>query len=416
MYAVGNMSFSINLRPERDNKDSSLVPESSDSDEIKSFQVKISDDDVERLYDKIAETRQPRSDVVPDAGEDYGVPTKWMNDVREYWVRQFKWETTQNAINRFDHFTTGIEGLNIHFVHQKSSKPDAIPILLIHGWPGSFHEFSEVINPLCQGSDNGPSFHCVVPSLPGFCFSSPPPRRGWTVKDTARVFHTLMQRLGYTKYAIQSGDWGQFVTRELGANPAYADSCKVIHLNWCPGALPEDLKDGDLSEREKYARDKGIDWRTNHVGYAVLMRTRPQSLDWMVRDNPLGLLSFVGEKYHEASSPEVYNTNKWRQHVLTTVCLYYFTNCLATSALVYYENAPHHLFASHVVAEENKIKCPFGYTSYYFDTAPNSKRAVERTGNLVFYKERDYAGHFACLEDPKGVVEDVREIVAKHWS
>ena len=410
-------SFSFNVRTEKDNVDDApLVPKSNSSEEIKRFQVKISPDDVERLFDKIKDTRYPKSDIVPDAGEDYGVPTKWMLDTLDYWHRHFAWEPAQNAINRFDHFTTGIEDLNIHFIHQKSSQPDAIPILLIHGWPGSFHEFSEVINPLCQGGEGKQAFHCIVPSLPGFTFSSPPQRKGWTVKDTARVFHTLMQRLGYTKYVVQAGDWGQFPARELGANPKYADSCQLIHLNWCPGALPEDLKETDLSEREKYARDKGANWRSEHIGYAVQMRTRPQSLDWMLRDNPLGLLSFVGEKYQEAANPEVYNTNKWRHHVLTTVCLYYFTNCIATSALVYYENTPHHLFASYVVAEDNKIRCPFGYTSYYYDTAPNSKRAAERTGNLVFYKERDYAGHFACLEDPQGVIEDVREVVGKHWS
>lgn len=270
------MSFSLNVRTDKDKKVNNLVPESNDSEEIKPFRVKIPEDDVERLYDKISDTRHPESDVVPEAGEDYGVPTKWMLDVRDFWKRQFSWEPAENAINRFDHFTTGIEGLNIHFIHQKSSKPDAIPILLIHGWPGSFHEFSEVIEPLCKGGDNGPAFHCIVPSMPGFCFSSPPPRKGWTVKDTARVFHTLMKRLGYDKFVVQAGDWGQFPARELGAK--YSDSCKAIHLNWCPGALPEDLQDSDLSEREVYARNKGVDWRTNHIGYAVLMRTRPQSL------------------------------------------------------------------------------------------------------------------------------------------
>ena len=386
------------------------------SEEITRFRVKVEEDEVERLYDKIRDVRHPTQDVVPGAGEDYGVPTAWIQDMTAYWFRHYNWLFAQNRMNQFDHFKTSIEDLDIHFIHQKSSKPDAIPILLIHGWPGSFHEFSEVIEPLCKGSESGPAFHCIVPSLPGFCFSSPPPRKGWTVKDTARIFHALMLRLGYDKYAVQAGDWGQFVARELGANPAYSKSCKVIHLNYCPGALPENLTDADLSNREKKARDRGIDWRTNHVGYAVLMRTRPQTLGWMIQDNPLGLLAFVGEKYIEASNPTVHNDNKWREHILTTICLYHFTNCITPSALIYYENTPHHLFASYAVEEENKIKCPFGYTSYFFDTAPNSKRAVERTGNLVFYNERDYAGHFACLEDPKGVVDDIRETVGKHWS
>ena len=386
------------------------------SEEIRRFVVKIEEEDVERLYDKIRDTRHPAKDVVPGAGEDYGMPTAWAQDITDYWVRNYEWRFAQTRMNKFSHFKTTIEDLDIHFIHQKSSKPDAIPILLIHGWPGSFHEFSEVIDPLYKGNDSGPSFHCIVPSLPGFCFSSPPQRKGWTVKDTARVFHALMLRLGYTTYAVQAGDWGQFVARELGANPDYSKSCKAIHLNYCPGALPEELKETDLSSREKKARDRGIDWRTNHVGYAVLMRTRPQTLGWMLQDNPLGLLAFVGEKYIEASNPEVHNTKKWREHILTTVCLYQFTNCIMSSSLIYYENTPHHLFASYAKEEENKIKCPFGYTSYIYDTAPNSKRAVERTGNLVFYRERDYAGHFACLEDPDGIVEDIREVVGKNWS
>jgi pimeloyl-ACP methyl ester carboxylesterase len=135
----------------------------------------------------------------------------------------------------------------------------------------------------------------------------------------------------------------------------------------------------------------------------------------MLEDNPIGLMAFVGEKFHEASSPSVHDDRKWQDHILTTVCLYYFTNCITSSAMIYYNNTPHHEFASYAEKEENQIKCPFAYTSYAYDTAPNSKRAVERTGNLVLYRERDHAGHFAALEDPHGVVEDVRELVGKVW-
>ena len=383
------------------------------SDAITPFRVKIPSSEQDRLKERLLSTRYPKHEVVPGAGDDYGFPIQWPVDMRDYWLNQFSWPQAQERMNKWPHFTTSIEGQTIHFIHQRSPHPDAIPILLVHGWPGSLYEFSEVIDPLTQGSPTSPAFHCVVPSLPGFTFSSAPHRRGWTVKDTARVFHALMQRLGYSTYCAQAGDWGQFPVRELGAK--YADHCKVIHLNWCPGALPEHLCDADLTDREKGALAKGIDWRTNHIGYAVLMRTRPHALAWMLADNPLGLLAFVGEKYIEASNPAIQNTDKWKDHILTTVCLYYFTSCIASSALVYYENVPHHEFAKYTMAEENAIRCPFMYTSYWFDTAPNSKRAVERTGRLVAYKERDYAGHFACLEDPGGVVEDVREVVGEHW-
>lgn len=388
----------------------------SSPDAIIPFTINIPQVDIDRLYTRLLtnEIRHPTQDVVPNTGEDYGLPTTWAQDLMTYWTHTYSWTSAQERMNKFSHHKTKIENLDIHFIHQRSSSEAAIPLLLIHGWPGSFHEFSEVIGPLSAPSDpTKQTFHCIVPSLPGFTFSSPPQRRRWTVKDTARVFHTLMLRLGYETYAVQAGDWGQFVARELGANPAYG--AKVIHLNWCPGALPEELRDDDLEPRERQARDRGINWRSEHIGYAVLMRTRPQSLGWMIEDSPPGLLAFVGEKYHEASNPAVHNTSQWKDHILTTLCLYYFTRCITSSALVYYENCPHHLFADYVVKPENLIRCPFGYTSYIFDTAPNSRRAVERTGKLVFYNERDYAGHFACLEDPEGVCEDLREVVAKHW-
>jgi len=366
------------------------------SSEVKYFKVNVPSDEVDRLYAKLRDTRHPTEDVVPGAGKDYGFETQWAIDLYNYWVNDYSWVEAQKHTNSFPQFTTEIEGLKIHFVHQRSNNPDATPILMVHGWPGSFYEFSEVIKPLSAESENQQSFHCVVPSIPGFCFSDGPKRRGWTMKDTSRVFHKLMLRLGYHQYACQAGDWGQFVARELGAQ--YSDACKVVHLNYCPGALPPELSEADLTDRERKVRGKGQDWRTSHVGYAVLMRTRPHTVGWMLNDNPVGLLAFVGEKYEEAANPRMQSKKKWRDHILTTVCLYYFTNCIMTSTLPYFENVRHDQFAEEAMKAENLIRAPFGYTSCWYDTAPNSKRAVERTGNLVFYNERDYAGHFAYVE------------------
>ncbi|KXT16012.1 hypothetical protein AC579_9520 [Pseudocercospora musae] len=376
------------------------------SEEILPFNPHIDIREVERLHTKLRDVRIPTSDILPDTGNDYGIATKWAKYLYEYWLHKFSWSAAEARISQFNHFTTEIEELNVHFIHQKSTSSSAIPILTIHGWPGSFYEFSEVIRPLNQSG-----FDCIVPSLPGFCWSSPPKRKGWTVKDTARVFDTLMRRLGYEKYCVQAGDWGAMVARELGAQ--FSERCSVMHLNWCPGALPGGA---EMTERERKCKEKGEIWRSEHVGYAVLMRTRPQSLGWMVEDSPVGLMTFIGEKYHEASNPTTHYSPHWLDHILATVSLYYFTRCIATSALIYYENPRHDQFASYCIAEENRIKCPFGYTSMRFDTAPNSERAVESTGNLVWYKERDEAGHFACLEDPKGMIEDVKDVVGKYWA
>lgn len=220
-------------------------------------------------------------------------------------------------------------------------------------------------------------------------WSSPPPRRGWTLQDTARIFNSLMHLLGYTSYAAQAGDWGMFVARELGAK--YPE-CKGVHLNFCPTPLPPNLKPEDLTDREKRIELRCQDWLDNHLGYAVLMRTRPQTLSYMLHDNPLGILLFIGEKYLELSNPKIHNDPSWDEAILTTCALYYFTGCAGTSGLLYYENVKHAEFGAFQIREENRIKCPFGYTSFYWDSRPGTKRGVERSGNLVFYH-----GEFSCV-------------------
>jgi pimeloyl-ACP methyl ester carboxylesterase len=175
------------------------------SKEVKPFNVSISDAEVKRYYNKIRDARVPQQDIVPGAGTEYGFTTEWATDLYRLWSEKYDWREQEKIITQWDHFITELEGINIHFIHKRSKSPKAIPILLVHGWPGSFYEFSQVINPLSD--ENAPiSFHCVVPSLPGFCWSSGPPK-GWVLQDTARIFHALMKRLGYEKFCIQTGDW-----------------------------------------------------------------------------------------------------------------------------------------------------------------------------------------------------------------
>ena len=176
----------------------------------------------------------------------------------------------QKEINEYPHYLTTIEDIKIHFLHARAEKSDAIPLLLVHGWPGSFYEFSRVWGQLSHPADSSTqAFHVVVPSMPGFCWSDWPPRAGWTLQDNARIFDKLMKRLGYDEYMIQCGDWGYFVGRELGAK--YADSCKLLHFNFAPSPLPEGA---EYTEREKAVAARVDDWITNHIGYAICMRTR----------------------------------------------------------------------------------------------------------------------------------------------
>ena len=313
----------------------------------------------------------------------------------------FDWPAAQRHLNCHNHFLAQIPDpisshpimshtLTIHFTHTRSSLPDAIPITLIHGWPGSIHEFDRVVDLLTNPPPGKQAFHVVVPSIPGFLWSSPPPKRGWTMQDTARIFHLLMLSLGHDKYVAQAGDWGMFVARELGANPEFKQHCKAVHLNFCPTPLPDNLTDEDLTEREKRIEKRCRNWLDEHLGYAVMMRTRPHTLGVSLVDNPFGIMMWVGEKYLELVNPEHLIDpdfkEKWDEATLTTVCLYYFSGCMMTSMLPYFENVKHAGFGDFVFAERNRVKVPLEFMSCAWDSRPGTKRGVERSGDLVFYK------------------------------
>lgn len=260
------------------------------SSEIRPFKVDIPVSEVERLQRKLQDTRLPGREIVPNAGSQYGLfkpnpgqssppdydpnisgpPYEWARTLHEAWTNDFDWYSVQAEMNEYPHYIATIEDLNIHFLHARADSPRAIPLLMIHGWPGSFWEFSQVWHPLSHPANpNDPAFHVVAPSMPGFCWSSWPPRKGWTLRDNARVFDTLMKKLGYEEYMVQCGDWGHFVGRELGAR--YTDSCKLLHTNFAPSPLPEGV---EYTNREKEVARRGKAWLEWHMGYAVEMRTR----------------------------------------------------------------------------------------------------------------------------------------------
>lgn len=360
------------------------------SDSIQPFTIDIPKSEVYRLHRKLVDTHLPAREIVPNAGSKYGPPYGWVQKLYETWRNDFDWYKVQERINTASHFTTYVEDIKIHFAHVRSSRDDAIPLLMVHGWPGSFYEFSKVWTPLANPDDSSqPSFHVIVPSLPGFCFSDWPPRAGWTLQDTARIFDQLMKRLGYKTYMVQCGDWGHWIGREMGANDKY--SCKLVHFNFAPSPLPDGI---ELTDREKEVQRRVDDWLENHMGYAICMRTRPHTIGFGFNDNPMGILTWVGEKYLEAADPKRQDDQAWHLEILATASLYFFTGCIMPTMLCYYENVRHENFAAFAMEPQNRITVPFGYTSFYWDTEPSSKRAVERTGNLVWYKGRQKTLYF----------------------
>lgn len=307
-----------------------------DNSEIQPFKVDIPQEEVDRLKRKLKDTRLPPKEIVPNAGKAYGPTYEWGKNLYEAWINDFDWYEHQNLINSAPHFKTKIENVNIHFVHARSERKDAIPLIMVHGWPGSFYEFNQVWGPLSNPKDaNQQAFHVVVPSMPGYAFSDWPPKAGWTLQDNARIFDALMKRLGYSQYMIQTGDWGHWVGREMGSK--YTDSCKLIHFNFAPSPLPEGV---EYTQREQDVKDRVDDWLENHMGYAVCMRTRPHTIGFGFNDNPMGILTWVGEKYNEAADPEKQKRRYWTQCILATASIYYFTDCIMPSMLCYYEVSP----------------------------------------------------------------------------
>lgn len=353
-----------------------------DSEEIVPFQVDIPQEEVDRLQRKLKDTRLPPKEIVPDASKKYGPTYEWGAHLYDRWVNEFDWYEHQDRINSAPHFLTRIDGIKTHFVHAKAKRSDAIPLIMIHGWPGSFYEFNQVWNELANPKDDSqPAFHVVVPSLFGYGFSDWPPRAGWTLQDSAHVYDKLMKKLGYRQYYFHGGDWAHWIGREMGSK--LTDSCKLVHFNFAPSPLPDGV---EYTQREQEVQHRVDDWLENHMGYAITMRTRPHTIGFSFNDNLMGILMWVGEKYNEAAGPENQKKRYWDHHILATASIYYFTDTIMPSMLCYYENVRHGEFASFAMKPDNRITVPFGYTSFYWDTAPSSKRAVERTGNLVFYK------------------------------
>lgn len=251
--------------------------------------------------------------------------------------------------------------------------------------------FQNVMKPLLEPSDEKhPAFDLVVPSLPGYCWSQGP-QRGWTLQDTARIYDTLMKRLGYESYVAQAGDWGHWVIRELGSGRY--DACKAVHTNMCPGAPPQDAQ---LSEREQKNMDRakwfvGKPLNEGHMGYAIEMRTRPQTIGIAFNDNPVGIMMFVGEKYNELADPHLGTATLDNDHftndVCTTLCLYFFTPpSIMTSMLCYYNNVRPEEYTEFNSKEENLIRVPLGVSTFPWDAYPVPEAAARETGNLQWFK------------------------------
>ena len=375
-------------------------------EEVRPFLIDIPQTAIDDLNHRLDRTRWPSE--LPDIGWSRGVPVDYLKGLAEYWRAAYDWRQHEAELNAFPQFTTMIDGQTIHFLHVQSPQPNATPLMLIHGWPGSFVEFMDLIglltDPAAHGGDAADAFHVVIPSVPGHGFSTPLSEAGWTHGRIAKAFTELMARLGYERYGVQGGDIGAFEAPLMGQlDPEHIIGVHVNALVTFPSGDPAELGGLTEAEQERLARFRNFE--QDMSGYASIQGTRPQTLAYGLADSPAGQLAWIVEKFKEWTDPSATLPEDAidRDHLLTNISIYWFTNTAGSSANLYYET----YHDPSLFAPRERGTVPTGVAvSTTQDVA--IRRLAERDHNVVRWTEFDKGGHFAAMENPEFLVEDVR--------
>ncbi|TQS39735.1 epoxide hydrolase family protein [Cryptosporangium phraense] len=366
---------------------------------MESFRFDVPQPVLDDLTDRLTRTRW----AAPLPGPDWqrGVPPAYLADLAAYWADGYDWRTAEAELNTHPQFLTSIDGQPIHFLHVPSPHPDALPLLLVHGWPGSVVEFLDVIDPLTDPDDPADAFSLVVPSLPGFGPSSPLAGAGWNIDRIASAFATLMRTLGYDRYGAQGGDFGAVITPALGRLDA--EHVVGVHVNAATGGfMPTRPLDPDdsFSDVEKERLERLRYYHREGNGYFKQQGTRPQTLAYGLTDSPAGQLAWIVEKFYEWSHGDGVPVD--RDRLLTNVMLYWLTGTAGSSANLYYE-----VLHSRGLRVTGRSPVPTGVAVFAEDMA--IRRYAEAANTVVRWTDFDTGGHFAALEVPGLLVEDVRE-------
>ncbi|MDQ1510307.1 MAG: epoxide hydrolase [Actinomycetota bacterium] len=364
------------------------------SDDIRAFRVEVPDAVLDDLRDRLARTRWP--DQIPGSGWDYGTDLAYLQDLCGYWQTQFDWRAQEDRFNRWPHFLTEIDGQQIHFIHARSDDPDALPLIMSHGWPGSVSEFLDVIEPLRE------SFHVVVPSLPGYGWSGPTTQPGWDVKRVAEAWATLMARLGYDRYGAQGGDWGAMISAQLAAlDPEHVIG---LHSNMVL-AFPADASGITLTDEENADIAAAGAFMQTGAAYQEIQGKNPQTLGYGLTDSPAGLAGWIVEKFRawtdNDGNPEDAVT---RDQILTNITVYWVTKTINSSIRLYCESQRSARFGP--VGEY--IGVPTAAAVFPKEIFRIPRAYAETRFNLVRYNRFDRGGHFAALEEPDLLVDDIR--------
>jgi len=361
------------------------------TEEIKPFRIDVPQADLDDLADRLARTRWPAQ--LPGEGWSRGVPVEYLKDLAEYWRTEFDWRAFEARLNAYPQFTTEINGYEVHFLHVRSADPDALPLILTHGWPNSIVEFVDVIERLGD-------FHLVIPTVPGYGFSAAPRETGWNVDRVARMWAELMRRLGYDRYGTQGGDLGAYIAPAVAA--ADPEHVVGVHIDGGIGFPTED-DFPELTEDERALAEMMKQWSSGAVDHHTLLRVAPQTFAFGWTDSPTALLAWLIQKFQEFT-PTVDLPEKAiaRDLILANATLYWLTASAGSSSWFMYENT--------------KFEWPVGQAKVptgVFHGPPAIRRLAERANTVIHWPEGNPGGHFVAMEVPDAHAEDIREFFAK---
>ena len=368
---------------------------------IEPFSIAASDAELEDLVTRLERTRLPEAETPDDWSQ--GTPLAYLSEVVEYWRTDYNWREREARINAFDQFLTDVDYLGIHFIHVRSKVPDAAPLVMTHGWPGSIVEFLKVIGPLtdpeAHGGEAADAFHLVCPSLPGYGFSDKPTQPGTGVERIADLWAKLMRQLGYDRYFAQGGDWGAIVTTHIGARDP--EGCMGIHVNMPIVDFSKLDLNMELSPRELEALAGLKHYQDWDSGYSKQQSTRPQTLGYGLVDSPAGQAAWILEKFWSWMDCDGHPENVLtRDELLDNVMMYWLPAAGASSAKLYWESFG---------ASRTQVEVPMGASIFPKEVFRITEEwAAANYKNIVYWNEPDKGGHFAAFEQPASFVDEVR--------
>ena len=373
--------------------------------QLQPFTIDIQDKTLDDLHERLRLSRWP--DEVDDAGWAYGTSLPYLKELATYWQNQFDWRKQESMLNQFRQFKTTVDRIGIHFIHERGKGPKPLPIVLTHGWPDSFFRMYKLIplltDPEAHGGNADDAFDVVVPSIPGFGFSDRPHQKGFTAEHVAGLFAQLMtDALGYPRFAAHGGDWGSSITEQLAFT--HPDALVGIHLTDVPYHHLFTIKPDDLSPAEQNYLEAGKTWQMSEGAYAMIQSTKPQTLAYGLNDSPVGLLGWIIEKFQSWSdSGGDIEARFSKDELLTNVMIYWVTQTINSANRLYYESQhnPSKL-------TEGRTEVPTGVAIFPKDLVLSPKEFAQRFFNVQHWTQMPRGGHFAALEEPELLANDIR--------